>query len=90
MGDSLVKIIKENKETFKELESKWGINLDDEIKNIHGLRDFDKFLTIKTHNYKSPDDYYRNSSLGLQLKNIKTPTLIFSATDDPIIRYNLI
>ena len=84
-----LRLLNEHKETYKKLEQKYGINLEDQIKNIKTLRGFDRLITAKTNDYGVPDNYYRESSLGKRLMNIKIPTLLLSAVDDPVIGYLL-
>lgn len=80
-----MKILRKNKATFMSLEKELGINLEHEMEKIKGIRRFDRLISIRAHGFQSVDDYYRRCSLGVELPQIKIPTLIFSSLDDPAI-----
>ena len=46
---------------------------------------FDEYATAPLHGFKGADDYYAKCSSKFYLKNIKTPTLIIQAKDDPFL-----
>jgi len=49
------------------------------------IKNFDSNFTIKTNNYETVNDYYKDATLTEEkLMQIKTPTLYFSANDDDI------
>ncbi len=52
---------------------------------IKSFREFDDRVTAPLHGFDGVDDYYRRSSSRPFLKNIKTPTLILHARDDPFM-----
>lgn len=52
---------------------------------IKTLRDFDEYYTAPLHGYKDADDYYRQCSSKFFLADIKVPTLILNAINDPIL-----
>jgi predicted alpha/beta-fold hydrolase len=52
---------------------------------IKTLKDFDQQITAPLNGFISAQDYYRRSSSRPYLKNIRTPTLIIQALDDPFI-----
>ncbi|MEJ2480852.1 MAG: hydrolase [Acidihalobacter sp.] len=50
------------------------------------LRAFDDCFTAPLHGFRNAEDYYRRSSCRPWLPNIKRPTLIVHAADDPFLR----
>jgi len=66
----------------------FGSELLPEARNISKLNSFWKFddhVTAPTHGYKSAQDYYEKASSRQFVKNIKVPTLIIQAKDDPFM-----
>jgi predicted alpha/beta-fold hydrolase len=55
------------------------------IHNIKGLWQFDNLVTAPLHGFRSAQDYYDQASSKNDLINIKTPTLIVHAVDDPML-----
>ncbi len=49
------------------------------------FRAFDEAITAPLHGFGGADDYYRRASCLPYLKNIRTPTLILHARDDPFL-----
>lgn len=49
------------------------------------IRDFDHHVTVPLHGFANVDDYYLKSSSRYYLKNIKVPTLLICAADDPFL-----
>ncbi|WP_455222036.1 hydrolase [Kaarinaea lacus] len=56
-----------------------------EIQRIKTLRDYDNRMTAKINGFETVDNYYRIASCKQYLKNIRTPTLIIHAIDDPFV-----
>ena len=56
-----------------------------EIKRIRTFREFDDKLTAPLHGFMDADDYYNKCSSRHYLKNIRIPTLILHAKDDPFM-----
>lgn len=57
------------------------------LKKIRSVREFDDAITAKFCGFRDADDYYaRSSALGL-LAEIRLPTLILVAQDDPMIPF---
>ena len=54
-------------------------------KGINSIIDFDNCYTAKLHGFNDADDYYRKCSSKYYIKNIKVPTQIISALDDPFL-----
>lgn len=62
------------------------INLKKEdVKKIKNIWEFDDLYTAKIHGFGTAKEYYKRSSAKQYLKNIKTPTLILHAIDDPFM-----
>ena len=55
------------------------------IKEIKTLRAYDDFYTSKANGYKDALDYYRKCSCKPNLEDIKIPTLIINAKNDPFL-----
>jgi predicted alpha/beta-fold hydrolase len=47
--------------------------------------EFDEYATAPLHGFKGADDYYAKCSSKFYMKNIRTPTLIIQAKDDPFL-----
>lgn len=54
-------------------------------KSFTQMSQFDGFFTAPSIGFPSAEDYYRAASPINQLHNVQVPTLIISATDDPIV-----
>jgi len=57
----------------------------EEIENIKTFWEFDSKYTAPIHRFSSAQDYYDKCSSRQFLKNIKTPTLLIHAKDDPFM-----
>jgi hypothetical protein len=57
----------------------------DDVKNIKTFWEFDAQYTAPMHGFSSAYDYYTKCSSKQFLKNIKTPTLLIHAKDDPFM-----
>jgi len=68
-------------EKFKRIESP----LDVEINKLKGFWDFDDKVTAPLHGFRGVDHYYSESSCRQYMKNIKVPTRIIHALDDPFM-----
>ena len=55
------------------------------IKNSKNFFDFDNAFTAPANGFKDADDYWKKSSCKQFLPNIKTPTLLINALDDPFL-----
>lgn len=49
------------------------------------LREFDERFTARLNGFKGADDYYQQSSSKWRLNNIRVPTRILYAEDDPVV-----
>lgn len=55
------------------------------LKKVKTLKDFDDYYTAPIHGFKDATDYYKNCSSKYFLKEIKVPTLILNALNDPLL-----
>jgi len=55
------------------------------LSTIKTIADYDEYITSPLHGFKGADDYYTQCSSRQFLKNIRTPTLICHARDDPFM-----
>ncbi|MBX9685890.1 MAG: alpha/beta fold hydrolase [Candidatus Obscuribacterales bacterium] len=55
------------------------------LKQIKSVRDFDEIYTAPHGGYGTADRYYHEASSILQIRQIKCPTLILAAEDDPLV-----
>jgi uncharacterized protein len=53
------------------------------IRRTRTLRDFDSEVTAKLHGFQSVDHYYQECSSSRYLEDIRVPTLVVHAQDDP-------
>lgn len=58
---------------------------DENLKTIKSLKDFDDKYTAPIHGFKDAYDYYNKCSCKQFLKDIKIPTLVINALDDPFL-----
>lgn len=68
-----------------DFESLIGLNKN-EIKQIKTFWQFDDRITAPLHGFKDVHDYYARSSARQYLKEIKKPTLMIHALDDPFMQ----
>lgn len=52
---------------------------------VNTLKDFDDIFTAPIHGFENAEDYYRKSSSLYFLKDIRIPTLILNAANDPFL-----
>ncbi|XTZ38755.1 hydrolase [Salmonella enterica] len=60
------------------------------LRKVRRIREFDDLVTAKIHGFADALDYYRRSSAMPLLPNIRKPTLIIHAKDDPFMDHNVI
>jgi len=58
-----------------------------ELHLVRTIRDFDERYTAHQGGFKDADDYYRRVSALPLIKNIRRPTLIVHAQDDPFVPF---
>jgi predicted alpha/beta-fold hydrolase len=56
-----------------------------QLRGARTLADFDEIVTARLHGFASASDYYTRSSSLQFLTNIRRPTLLLSAYDDPFL-----
>ncbi|CAA2929991.1 hydrolase [Arsenophonus endosymbiont of Bemisia tabaci] len=56
-----------------------------QLKKLKRLRDFNNVITAKIYGFKDAADYYHQCSALPRLPNIRVPTLIIHAKDDPFM-----
>lgn len=61
-----------------------------QLRRIHRLRDFDDAITARIHGFRDAADYYHQCSALQLLPQIRTPTLIIHAQDDPFMTAEVI
>jgi uncharacterized protein len=57
------------------------------VERVRTIYEFDDVVTAPHFGFGSADNYYRLASCGPLLANIRTPTLIIQAQDDPMIPF---
>ena len=57
------------------------------MRNIRSVRDFDEHITARFCDFAGADDYYARSSAARVLSQIRRPTLILTAQDDPFVPF---
>jgi predicted alpha/beta-fold hydrolase len=55
------------------------------VRRSRSLRDFDNVVTAPLHGFRDTDDYWTRASAKPLLKDIRVPTLIVNARDDPFL-----
>lgn len=59
----------------------------DDFREVRSIRDFDEIYTARHAGFSSADDYYERSSALKVLNQVRLPTLIIHAQDDPFIPF---
>ena len=57
----------------------------DAVRAARTLREFDDLVTAPLHGFKNTDDYWTHASSKPGLKNIRVPTLVINAKNDPFL-----
>jgi len=70
---------------FPEIYSANGLMAD--LARVRNVRDFDEWITARFCGFEGADDYYARSSAMHFLEQIRRPTLILTAQDDPFVPY---
>lgn len=52
---------------------------------MNSLKHFDEHYVVPFHGFKDAEDYWKQSSCDRYLENIKVPTLLINAKDDPFL-----
>jgi uncharacterized protein len=56
-----------------------------EVRRARRVRDFDARVIVPMHGFASVEDYYRRASAGPFVRDIRVPTLLLHAEDDPMV-----
>ena len=75
---SLKQKVKEKAKCFSEIDTKY-------LSRIHNLKAFDDHYTAPLHGFIDAIDYYRSCSALYVLDNVRIPTLIINALNDPFL-----
>ncbi|MEP7157066.1 MAG: alpha/beta fold hydrolase [Betaproteobacteria bacterium] len=62
-----------------------GIFREDVMQRARNLREFDNEVTAPLHGYRDTDDYWTRASAKPGLINVKVPTLVLNAKNDPFL-----
>lgn len=62
----------------------YGLSMES-IMQCKNLRDFDHLFTAAVHGFSSQDDYYKRASSAKFLPQIKVPSYLINAQDDPFL-----
>lgn len=81
MGKNLLRLLKNH---HKALEQDPLFNYENR-KFVKNIVDFDTYFTAPLFGFDTAMDYYRNASSVHRLMNIRVPTVIINALDDPIV-----
>jgi uncharacterized protein len=65
-----------------------GIYSLEALARVHTVRDFDELITARHCGFAGADDYYARSSAMQVLGEIRVPTLIVTAQDDPFVPFS--
>jgi len=57
------------------------------LRESRTLREFDNLVTAPLHGYKDTDDYWTRASSKPGLKNVRVPTLVINAKNDPFLPF---
>jgi uncharacterized protein len=60
----------------------------DGMRYIRTIRDFDEHITARFCDFAGADDYYARSSASRVIAQIRKPTLILTAQDDPFVPFS--
>ena len=55
------------------------------VQSAATLRDFDNLVTAPLHGFRDTDDYWTRASSKPGLKNVRVPTLVINARNDPFL-----
>ncbi len=73
------------KTALKKLELHPGIFNRDVVVAARTLREFDNEVTAPLHGYRDTDDYWTRASAKSGLANVRVPTLLLNAQNDPFL-----
>ncbi len=73
------------KKAYEKLERFPGCFDPKKLQKVWSISAYDDVITAPLNNYKDAEDYYAKCSSSPLLKNIRVPTLIIHALNDPIV-----
>lgn len=73
------------KKAAQKLEQFPGLFNGESLENIKTLREFDDLVTAPLHGFKNTDDYWTRASSKPYLVDIRVPTLLINARNDPFL-----
>jgi uncharacterized protein len=71
--------------SLAKLERYPGLYDADAVRASRTLREFDDLVTAPLHGFKNTDDYWTRASSKAGLKNVRVPTLVINARNDPFL-----
>jgi predicted alpha/beta-fold hydrolase len=83
LTNNLIRYIRQHEHHFNKAESMPNLNIN-QAYQAKTVRDFDRHIIVPQYGFRDVEHYYREASSSRWLKYIRIPTLILSATDDPI------
>jgi len=57
----------------------------DRVRGVRTIRHFDEAVIAPLHGFRDADDYYRKASASHLLPDVRVPTAILHAADDPLV-----
>ena len=76
---------------YDQFEMASHLNIDKKaVKKIKTIKEFDEKYTAPINGFASAQEYYNRSSAKQYLKDIKIPTLIIHALDDPFMNHKIL
>ena len=71
--------------SLAKLERYPGLYDADAVRASRTLREFDNLVTAPLHGFRNTDDYWTRASSKPGLKNVRVPTLVINARNDPFL-----
>jgi predicted alpha/beta-fold hydrolase len=71
--------------SLAKLERYPGLYDERRVRKSRTLREFDNVVTAPVHGFRDTDDYWTRSSAKPLLANVRVPTLLINARDDPFL-----
>lgn len=80
LGAKLKGLLQKHKDHFKDM-----VDVDDILKKVQTVEEFDHHFTCKVNGFESVDWYYREHSCIRFLPHVDIPLLLVNAIDDPLV-----
>jgi predicted alpha/beta-fold hydrolase len=71
--------------SLAKLERYPGLYDADAVRASRTLREFDDVVTAPLHGFRNTDDYWTRASSKAELRNVRVPTLVINARNDPFL-----